>query len=229
MSNQGTLRDLLVGQASQDDRSAPPPPVARYVSDEGEAFVFDRSSPTPLLRFEESQEVYVLRPEPAARGDVLYRDDVGEPVLRVTRLGGLTLFSHGRPGGAPAALAGHAQVIRMQTLSPLGLGQKLLQASYRATKAAKHLIEFDAPEVTPGAEPAYADAFAVAAEAVVHISRRNDGRTLVKRFARVIFLPGPRGEATLRRGVVSITVNPNQGFAGRPSSARIVQAVALGR
>ncbi len=230
MSSGGTLRDLLVGgQEPQDDRTSPAPPVARYVSDEGATFVFDRSSTTPLLRFDESQEVLALRPEPAARGDVIYRDDVGDPVLRISRLGGITLFAHGRPGGAPAALEGQAPEIRLPTMSPLALGQKLLQASYRATRAAKRLIEFDAPEVTPGSEAVYADAFAVAAAAVIHISRRKDGGKLVTRFARVVFLPGARGEAAMGRGVVNITVNPSQGFAGRPSSARIVQAVVNAR
>ena len=125
MTSQGALGDVLFGEREPDDRHAAPPPVARYVSDEGESFVLDRTSPTPLLKFEESQEVFVLRPSPAARGDIIYRDDLGEPVLRATKLGGLTLFYRGRPGGAPAAFAGQATTIHLQGLSPGAAGEGL--------------------------------------------------------------------------------------------------------
>ncbi len=225
-TSQSALGAYIFGSGAQDERRAPTPPVARYVSDEGESFVFDRSSPTPLLKFEESSEVIALSPEPVSRGDIIYRDDVGETVLRATKLGGLILFAHERPGGAPVAMQGLAPEIRLQTLSPSALGQKLLQASYRASRAARRLIVFDAQEVTPGSEAVFADAAAVAAEAVVIITRRKDAKALVARFGRVLFAPGPQAAANVRKGVMSITINPSQGLAGRPSSARIVQAVA---
>ena len=225
---QGSLGDVIFGGGPQDDRGAPPPLVARYVSDEGESFVLDRSSSTPLLKFEESQEVLVLSPSPAARGDVIYRNDVGQPVLRATKLGGLTLFFHGRPGGAPVALAGQAPGLRLPAISPSVLLQKLGQASIRASRAARHLIVFDAQfgaqELTPEAAAVFGDAASVAADAVVGIARQADGPGLLRRFGRILFQPGPKSGAKVSRGVMSLTVNPNQGLAGRPSSARIVQA-----
>ena len=70
MTAQGSLRDVLFGAGVQDDdRSTAPPPVARYVSEEGESFVLDRSSATPLIRFEDSDEVLALSPSPAARSE----------------------------------------------------------------------------------------------------------------------------------------------------------------
>ena len=229
MSAQGTLGDYIFSGEAQDNRRSTPPDVARYVSDEGESFVLDRSTPTPLLRFEDRPEVLVLDPQPAARGDVIYRDDEGEPVLRATKLGGLTLFAHGRPGGAPVALAGPAAGLRLQVMSATVLLQKLGQASIRASRAARRLIWFDAQEVTPGSEAVFGDAAAVAAEAVVYISQRKDHKTLLARFGKVMFLPGARSAATVSRGVMNITVTPAAGFAGRPSSSRIVQAVAAAR
>jgi hypothetical protein len=229
LTAQSTLGAYIFGSESSDDRHAPPPPVARYVSDEGEAFVLDRTSSPPLLRFEESQEVFALSPEPAARGDIIYRDDLGEPVLRITRLGGLTLFAHGRPGGAPVALAGLAPGIRLQPLSPGALGQRLLQAAFRASRATRRLFVFEAREVSPGSEALFADAASVAAEGVVRMARRKDAKALIGRFNRVVLMPGSRAEATVRKGVMSITINTSQGLAGRPSSARIVEAVARSR
>ena len=227
-TSQSALGAYIFGSEAQDERRAPTPPVARYVSDEGESFVFDRSTPTPLLKFEESPEVIALSPQPVSRGDIVYKDDIGEPVLRLTRLGGLILFAHERPGGAPVALQGLAPMIRLQALSPSALGQRLLQASYRASRAARRLIVFDAQEVTPGSEAVFADAAAVAAEAVVNITRRKDAKSLLGRFARISFAPGPQGQATVRKGALNILINPSQGVAGRPSSARIIAAVVKG-
>ena len=220
------LGQFIFGAGPQDDRSAPAPPVARYVSDEGQTFVFDRSSPTPLMRFEDSQEVLALNPTPAARGDTIYTNDLGEPVLRVTRLGGLTLFFPGRPAGAPAAFAGQAPGIRLSPMSPGALLQRLAQASIRASRAARHLIVFDAQEVTPGSEAVFADAAQVAAQALVRPAGQSKGEAAAARFIRVLFTPGPKGSVSAGHGILKITVNPSQGLAGRPSSARIGEVAA---
>ena len=229
LSTQTTLGAYIFGTEGQDERRGPAPAVARYVSDEGESFVLDRSSPTPLLRFEESHEVIALNPQPAARGDIIYRDDMGEPVLRVTKLGGLILFARGRPGGAPVALAGQAPGIRLQALSPFAMSQRLLQASYRASRAAKHLVSVEVRDAFPGSEAIFADAASVAAEAVIRIAQRKDAKSLVKRFNQIVLFPGPKCEASVRKGVIAISVNPSQGLAGRPSSARIAEAIVKGR
>lgn len=227
-TTQTTLGAYIFGSEGQDERRGPSPSVARYVSDEGESFVFDRSSSTPLLRFEESHEVIALSPQPASRGDIIYKDDVGEPVLRVTKLGGLILFAHGRPGGAPVALAGQAPGIRLQALSPGAMAQRLLQASYRASRATNQLISVEVHDAPLGSEAVFADAAAVAVEAVIRITRRKDAKAQIKKFSRISLQPGARGEAGLKKGVINITVNPGQGLAGRPSSARIAEAIAKG-
>ena len=222
-----TLGELLANVGA-DDRRNSPPPVARFVSDQGESFVLDRSSPTPLLRFQDSPEILVLTPSPATRGDIIYRDEFGQPVLRLTKLCGATLFAREREGGAPVAVAGLAPPLKPQAMSPGALVQRLGLASLRATRAARRLMVFDADEVTPGTEAIFADAAAVAAEAVVRLTGRADGRSILSRFNRFLFTPGPRSAARLQGGVMNITVAPGLGVQGRPSSARIIQA-ALGR
>ena len=222
------LGQSIFGSAPQDDRSAPAPPVARYVSDEGQVFILDRSSSTPLLKFEDSPEVMALSPTPAARGDTIYRDDMGDPVLRVTRLGGLTIFFPGRPIGAPVAFAGQAPGIRLAPMSAGALLQRLGQASIRASRAARKLIVFDAQEVTPGSEAVFADAAFVASQALMRLAGRRDGDKIMGRLDRVLFTPGSKGSVSAGKGVLNITVNPSQGLAGRPSSARIMAVAAKG-
>jgi hypothetical protein len=132
-----SLSQLLQGGRHRNQQvEQPTPPVAVYAPDSGEAFIFDRAASPPLMRFESSQEIWVLRPEPGPRGDTIYKNDLGEPMLRATRLGGLTLFTLESPGGTAVALQGEAPPIRPPAiLSPAGLLQRLAQASARAAAA----------------------------------------------------------------------------------------------
>ncbi|MFN3521838.1 MAG: DUF4908 domain-containing protein [Phenylobacterium sp.] len=221
-----TLREGLFGPRPSDGRRMSPPPVARYVSEDGEHFVLDRSTARPLLKFDDSPEVYALQAQPAPRGDVIYKNDLGEPVLRATRLGGLTLFTDDRPGGTAAALDGDTQPLRLPVIGPQALLERLAQASARASRAARRLIPFEA-DATPTSAPLLADAAMVTAEAVVHMSRRPDGRAVLSRITKVELVEGKKPSADIARGVMRVTVVPAQGLAGRPSSKRIISAAQI--
>ncbi len=217
-----TLREGLFGDRPAPGRQASPP-IARYVSEDGDGFVLDRSQPRVYMKFDDSPEIWALRPHPAPRGDVIYKNDLGEPMLRATRLGGLTLFTADRPGGSPAALTGASGALRLAPLSPQALLEKLAQASARATRAARRLIPFEA-DASPASSAVVADAAAVTAEAVVRISRRPDGRSLLSRVKKVKLVEGRRPSAILYGEEMRITVTPADGLYGRPSSDRIMQA-----
>src|SRR5690606_35936740 len=108
-----SLREGLFGRHPADGRSQVAPPVARYVSEDGDVFILDRTQSRPLLKFENSPEVWALSPQPAPRGDVIYKNDLGTPVIRATRLGGVTIFTDQRPAGSAAALAGGGDPLRL--------------------------------------------------------------------------------------------------------------------
>ena len=225
------LHDMPLSRA---DRGLQSPPVARYAAGEGEVFVFDRSSGAALLKFEGSPEIWVLQPSPAPRGDIIYRNDLGEPVLRATRLGGLTLFSANTPGGEAAAMVGEADDLQPPPfLAPGAVFQRMLQSSARASRAAQHLIRFDAPEVTPESAPLFVDAAAAASEAVVVLSRRDDGRAFLRRLIKMQFQPAAKPGATVTpagdgaHANMQIFLDISEGESGRPSSEWLVRA-ALG-
>jgi len=219
------LRESLFGSHGADSRRAPAPPIARYVSEDGDIFVLDRTNGRPLLKFDDSFEVWVLRPQPAPRGDVIYKNDQGDPMLRATRLGGVTLFTDERPAGVAAALAGAGAPLRLQPMGPQALLERLAQASARASRAARRLIPFDA-EATPESSALVADAALVTSEAVVRMTRTADTRRKLLRLQKVRLVVGRRANAQLERGELRVTVAPSHGLAGRPSSERI--AVAAG-
>lgn len=215
------LGAVLFGE-ERDDRRGAVPHIGRYMTDDGATFILDRSGPAALLKIEKSCQVMELKPNPAARGDIIYRNALGAPVLRMTRLGGVTLFAPGRPGGAPMALMGPAQPVHFTPMAAGDLGQRFLQASVRASHAAGHLVIFDAPEISPGSEALLADAAAVTVEAVSRMARRGDGKKAVKRLRRVLFQSGPQG-VRFDGAVLEVNIDPCQA-AARPSPDRIVQA-----
>lgn len=202
------------------------PPVARYVSETGVRFTFDRSQGLPLVKFDRSPEVWVLRPQPAPRGDILYLNDLGEPMLRASRTGGLTVFTTDRPGGLAVALSGGGQSLRMTALGPQQLLERLAMASTRATRAARRLIPFEA-DFSPATSALTADAAMVAAEAIIRMTRLPDGRVVLGGVERVRLVEGRQARAMLREGVIEITVAPGQGMSGRPSSDRILAAAGI--
>ena len=72
-----------------------------------------------MLRVDWRDETWVLRPTAAPRGDVIYRNDAGDQLLRVTPGGGMTVYTPLAPGGSPASLSGPGQSLSPPPLGPL--------------------------------------------------------------------------------------------------------------
>lgn len=220
------LRNAIRRTERGGDRQHAPPLVARYAIDEGGVFTLDRSSPEPLLKFEDSPEIWVLRASNGPRGDLIYRNDMGEPVLRATKLGGMTVFTSRRPGGSAAALVGPSSPLRLAPLGPVALYQRLIQSSVRCSRAAQHLVGFDA-EANPVSDGLIADAALVAVSAVTGVAVRSRGKALLAKVGKVAFVEGRQPDVQLRGGVLMITVAPPEGVAGRPSSERIMRVLGV--
>ena len=218
-----SLREALSGQ--HVGQGPDPPVIGRYEMDAGGEFVFDRSNPRPLLKFEDKPEIWVLQPAPGPRGDVLYRNDLGETMLRATRIGGITVFTEARPDGSAAALDGASAPLRIAPLSPTQLFNRFYQASVRASRAAQHQVPFGTGQ---DAEPAnaalMADAATVTSEALVDMAGHPADKVTLARIVGVVVTLGQRPSAVLAKGVLTVTINPAQGIAGRPSSRRIERA-----
>jgi hypothetical protein len=201
------------------------PVIGRYEIDLGGAFVLDRSTPRPLLKFDDNPEIWVLQGAPGPRGDMIYRNDLGEPMIRATRIGGMTVFTDKRPGGSAAALFGVSPPLRLPTLSPAGLFARLLQASVRASRAAQHQVEFDtSDDASPSTAAEIGDAATVASEAMVDMANRPAARRILARIANVVIAQGPMPAAALKGAELTITIDPAKGVFGRPSSRRIERA-----
>ncbi len=125
------------------DRSDSLPVAGRYVADSGEAFVLGGSGRQALLRFKRRDETWVLRPTPAPRGDIIYRNDAGEQVLRVTPNGGMTVFTPVARGGSPVSFAGPAPALSPPSLGPSELFNLMARRSGMITQALGRLVEIN--------------------------------------------------------------------------------------
>lgn len=228
-----TLRIMLWGspQETEAPRRQEAPPIARYVPDQGEIFVLDRSTNPPLLRFEDSPEIWILQSQPGPRGDTIYRNDIGQPVLRATKLGGLTLFTADNPDGVAAAFDGEATSLRLPPfMSPGALLQRLVQASLRSGHAAQRSIYFgtaDTPkdDATPETAALVAETAIVTAEAINRISRMSNGRTALTPVVKVLLARGRKPDAQLSSGALTVTYVPNGAAGEWPSSERILRTI----
>jgi hypothetical protein len=214
------LREAYTARVGSE--KAGQPLTARYQMDEGGAFVFDRSTVKPLLKFDDDPEIWALQPAPGPRGDVIYRNDVGEPMVRATRLGGMTVFTPKRPDGSAAAFDGASPPLHVPSLSPQALFRAFYQASLRTSRAAGHQIGFETREDADAGTSAYlADAATVASEALVDIAALPGGKASLGHVNDVVVAQGPKPGAMLQKGVLTVTIVTSQGVFGRPSSRRI--------
>ena len=226
-----SLGEALFGRRPADGRQAQrAPAVARYVSDEGPSFVLQQSGGRALLRFDGSDEVWALRPADGPRGELIWRNDVGRPMLNASRLGGMTVFTPLRPGGAPAALLNGAEPLRPPQITPEQLLERFVAASVRASRAAGHLVRFDGPaDIRAGEEPVLAEAANLASSAIVRLASAARPSRVLARIRQVRVARGRGAAATVVTDTVVVTVDPAQGVAGRPSSDRIVLAIVSAR
>ncbi|HWE99584.1 MAG TPA: DUF4908 domain-containing protein [Caulobacteraceae bacterium] len=218
----GWLRGIFAAHLGAAHKA---PVVSRYAVDSGGEFTLDSSTAEPLLKFQDRFEVFALSPSRGPRGDTIYWNDVGQPLLRATRLGGMTVFTPRRPEGAAASLAGPGAPLRISTIGVASLYSRLIQAAARSTRAAGHTIAFDAPNADPGSDGLTADAAFVASEAIVLMASRPGGRLGLAKLLRVRIEPGKEVEAQYRDGMLRIIIDPRAGYAGRPSSLRIARLV----
>jgi hypothetical protein len=221
----GRLGDMLFDKGA--GRRTAAPPVARYEAEGAVAFVLDRSTGQPLIQFEGSNEVWALYPQAAPKGDVVFKNDVGQDVLRITRAGGLTVFTSTRPEGAAALLEGVGNSLRLPVL-PKEVERawaRLRAATDRTSRAARRPIGVDVPDVGPDGLAVAVDAALIAFEAVDRLVKSDRNGAALSRIGQVLVLEGKTPDVVVKQGSLVITVVPGRGVAGRPSSAKIQKAL----
>jgi hypothetical protein len=214
-----SLRDLLDLRAS----SRQGPPVARYAAD-GVTFVFDR--PGSVVRFDSTGEVVVLQLQRAPKGDVLYFDDLGQPVLRVSGLGGMTLFTPQQPKGVPVAIVAPADPIHLEVMRALELRNYMLDVSTRMSRLVRRQVGIVAPDIGPESANLLSDVINLTWLAYQRNAMSDRALEATRRIGVVEVVEGSSADVKVQGDTLRITIAAKKGFFGRPSSARIARALA---
>lgn len=216
-----SLRDRLFGRGGRDEQ----PAVGVFSSQGGPSFTLDQSGSRPLMRFEGSSEIWVLRPSAGLRGDIYYRNDVGEVMLRATRLGGLTLYTSDAPGGRPCALDSPARPLRVPRHDFRSIVRHLVRESARGTDAVGNLVEITAQDVDDSTDDIFGDAATVSIDGVVRASQSRGGRERLSGLRELRLVLGSSPDVRRSGASLIVTITPRLGPAGRPSSARVARAL----
>ncbi len=209
-------------QAAPSARGAPR--IAKYEDVATQrSFVLDRTGEAPLMKFDDSPEVFVLRSTTAQRGDAFLRNDAGELVLRLTEPGNVISYV-GDEDGAPADVA--EIVAPLSRTSPgmtTSLAVRVKDARDRLTTLAGHDVTIFGAQEFAHEEQWVADAlmlmvfgFEQAGGASATAPGKVSGVRVVKAAS-----PG----AVIEEGELLLSLNPSQGYAGRPSSAAIAKVI----
>jgi hypothetical protein len=223
----------FAGVANAIDRAQRNEPrVGHYISeDTGIGFVLDRSSELAKLKFDSSEEIFALRWQPAANGDRLLLRDDGETLLRLSWLGGITLFTPGNMRGVPVAFDRPAQPLRQMpaSIDQVRVVAGQIMTRLRAEVGRDIVFEADWGRVTMdvGGRTILFDAIRNAGTALYTVANAPAGRlNLGRGLQRVRFMQARQAGAHLSGNMLIISFSVEQGLAGRPSSFAIGRVLA---
>ncbi len=175
-----------------------------------------------------AEEIHLLTPTRAPRGDTVWRDKGGEALLRIAAYGGATVFWRGDPRG-------HAASKSFGDDPALTLGFATLETARSRAQRATALISaqggkpilFDAGDPGPdeaGGASVLADAVARAAKGVGRVASDPTGARIIgARLRRVQFVVGRPPAVSFGDAVLSVRYDPAADAAGRPSSSEIAR------
>jgi len=210
---------MAPAQAAPEDR------VGVYETpDGGQKFIFDRSGNNPKLQFFGSNEVFVLRDDPAPMGDRLYKTDSGRLMLRMTTWGGLTLFTPDNEQGLPASRSGDAKPLALadRGIAELKGEARALENALSVTlgKPVAVYVDWNAVPDDSSARATLFDSLTNARSALGEIAGTEGGaQRLAQSLNSIQFRFAEKAGANFEAGALTVDVAPSRGLEGRMSSS----------
>jgi hypothetical protein len=213
------LRDRLLRNERQQELSG-----WYQRADTGAFFLFDRSQSVALLRERDDPdaEVLVLFANRAPGGGTSFVTDTGREVVRLNPLGGATYFPEDAPGGVIADYASQAGGLAPAPRSPAEVRDMAQGLASRFAEALNRNVAIEyAPAPRSGLGVQY-DTLIMIDLALREV--RGERRRL--RGLEVINIEMGPEPGVVREGErLRVTIAPEYGYAGRPSSDRIARSM----
>jgi len=206
-----------------------PPRLAHYSSEFPPriGFILDRSSELAKLRFDGTEEILILRLQYAAGNDRLLLRDDGEVLLRISGLGGITLFTAENRRGVPVA-PDSIQVAPLGAVAPpITFVREMAGRIMRQLQAETgREIVFEAnwghAAGDAGARGLLFDAIRNTGTALLLMTRIPQGRAgIINNLRGVRFMPGQLPSTYFQGNMLIVVFSVGHGMAGRPSSHAI--------
>lgn len=180
--------------------------------------ILDAAGPTP--------EIYSLSATRGPRGDVIYKTDEGETLLRIAAYGGATVFWPGEVQGVAASKSfgdDHPLTLVHEDYEIAVRRAQGASAQVSAMIGAPIFFDVSAGRRSTGDNAAVlSDAVLTAAKGLAMVADDAIGaRVIAERIRRVAFLPGAAPDVVLNGSVLEILYVPGQDINGRPSSAKV--------
>ena len=194
------------------------PAKARYSTPNGDQFELDRRERVAFFRHADSAEVEVLDIKSGARGDYFLKNDIGRVVVRITHLGGVIWFPSDAPGGRPAFADEEIEPIALAS-APADLSLELQSLADDALDVTQDGFQIEVTSDAATDAALVADAVACA---IKGLKAAGDAAENVRKLSVVT---ERRPDVRFRDGVLTVSIKPETGFQGRPSSAKIAHAL----
>lgn len=224
---------MLAGEALAQDRSNPFARLAgrdaeeRQVSalwferaDGGGRFIFDQSNDPALLWPDGSEEVYGLRPSRASGGGEVWVNDMDSVMLRFTNLGGATYFPPDAPDGVIVDTLGRAQTLVAAPAST----DEVEEAARELVDELARISDNDISAQIPNSGY-MSNAYTIDTLRMIFRATDQVNRADLRNIQGISIEISNRPSARYEDGILRLTINPEQGYGGRPSSARIADAI----
>lgn len=212
------------------------PILAHYSSEFAPVgFILDLTTETPKLKFDGSEEILVLRWIPAAGGDRLLEREDHFVLLRISGLGGVTLFTPQNTRGVPVAPDNSrvAPLPAPQTNAPPISEVRSVAASIMAQarlETGRDVIfdaNWDEAARSPVIRSLLFDSVRNAGTALIDWIHTTPGRNAAGVILRRIrFIVGPVQLPYRQGDTLVIVFSPGQGLAGRPASSTIYRQMS---
>ena len=209
------------------------PVIAHYSSEYARvAFVLDQSGEAPKLKFDGHEEILVLHKAQVGSGDRVLKRDDEVVVLRISGLGGVTLYTSEFPGGTPVGPDRRTAYPLVQVIPPIGAVQAVsgsIMSVVRAETGREIVFEanWDQAARDPEVRALLNDSIRNTGSALINWIRLGPGRRAAGLSLRRVRFMLSSGPGAYRQGdVFIVTFGTGQGMKGRPSSYVIFRQLA---
>lgn len=229
--------------ASAQQASLQPPPPARllltpstplpkdgtYIANDKIGFTVDHQGGQVRLRFVDNDEVFYLTSETAPMGGRVLKYDTGVVALQVTGWGGITLYTAAAKGGLPAEFVDVTMSVDPPPVAAKDMKSFASKLAQDLSSGSDFAIGFAADwEHIPQSDTLRAlmcDAMRNATYALEEIAKSNKRGAVAERLHIVRVLQGARPGVSVQKGILAVTIAPQEGIGARPSSLAILRAV----